>query len=336
VRVLVTGGAGLIGRHFTQLLTSRGHTAIILDDLRLGEYDELPAGELIEFRRASVTDRGDVAAAMKAVDAVVHLAAPSSFLMYEKDVVGSTVGTIASFVIVLEEMRRAGVRKLVYTSTSAVYESNPVPYHEGMTLTPIDMKALSKKWGEEAAQYYSNRFGITAIGFRPFSVYGVGESAKAGYANIVTLFVWAMANGHRPIVWGDGTQTRDYLYAADMAEALWAGLSDDRLSTQCFNAGTGIETSWLSLIETINQELASQLEPVFVEIPSEIYAPRLVADATRQRDVLGFVPKTTLREGVRLLIAEARQFAERGIDLGVHQRFFENLVVDRILPGQQP
>ena len=333
MRILVTGGAGLIGRHFTRLLTSRGHLAVVLDDLRLGEYDELPAGKLVEFRHASVTDRADVAAAMKNVDAVVHLAAPSSFLMYEKDVVGATVGTIASFVIVLEEMRRAGLRKLVYASTSAVYESNPVPYHEGMPLTPIDMKALSKKWGEETAQYYSNRYDITTIGFRPFSVYGVGESAKAGYANIVSLFVWAMANGHRPIVWGDGRQTRDYLYAADMAEALWAGLFNDRLTTQCFNAGTGIETSWLSLIETINQELGAHLEPIFVNVPSEIYAPRLIADTTRQRDILGFAPKTTLREGVRLLIAETRQFAERGIDLGVHQRFFEDLVADRTLPG---
>lgn len=333
MRILVTGGAGLIGRHFTRLLTSRGHRAIVLDDLRLGDYDELPTGKWVEFRHASVTDRADVAAAMKTVDAVVHLAAPSSFLMYERDVVGATVGTIASFVIVLEEMRLAGLRKLVYASTSAVYESNPLPYHEGMSLTPIDMKALSKKWGEEAAQYYSNRYSITAIGFRPFSVYGVGETAKAGYANIVSLFVWAMANGHRPIVWGDGRQTRDYLYAADMAEALWAGLFNDGLTTQCFNGGTGIETSWLSLIETINQELGSHLEPVFVDIPSEIYAPRLVADTTRQREILGFVPKTTLREGVRLLIAEARQFAERGIDLGVHQRFFEDLVADRTLPG---
>lgn len=333
MRILVTGGAGLIGRHFTKLLISRGHLAVVLDDLRLGEYDELPVGKSVDFRQGSVTDRGDVCSALKNVDAVVHLAAPSSFLMYEQDVVGATVGTIASFVTVLEEMRRAGLRKLVYTSTSAVYESNPVPYHEGMPLTPIDMKALSKKWGEEAAQYYSNRYGMTAIGFRPFSVYGVGESAKAGYANIVTLFVWAMANGHRPIVWGDGRQTRDYLYAGDMAEALWAGLFNDQLATQCFNAGTGIETSWLSLIETINQELGAHLEPVFVDVPSQIYARRLVADTTRQREILGFVPKTTLREGVRRLIAEAQQFAERGIDLGVYQRFFEDLVADKTLPG---
>jgi nucleoside-diphosphate-sugar epimerase len=331
MKVLVTGGAGLIGRHTTRLLLARGQSVVVLDDLRLGDYDELPTGRALEFRQGSATDRSAVSAALRGVDAVIHLAAPSSFLMYEEDIVGATIGTTASFVILLEEMRRAGIRKLVYASTSAVYESNPVPYREGMPLTPLDMKALSKKWGEEAAQYYSDRYGISALGLRPFSVYGVGESAKAGYANIVTLFVWAMTNGHRPVVWGDGLQTRDYLYAADMAEALWLALCNDTLSSQCFNAGTGIETSFLDVIATINEELGSSLDPVHVEVPSGIYARRLVADTTRQRELLGFVPRRSLREGIRLLIAEARTFAALGVDLGVHQHYFELLAANKTL-----
>ncbi|NMO55220.1 NAD-dependent epimerase/dehydratase family protein [Actinoplanes sp. TBRC 11911] len=330
MKVLVSGGAGLIGRHTVRLLLAHGQSVVVLDDLRLGKYDELPAGDGLEFRQGSVTDRATVSAALRDVDAVIHLAAPSSFLMYEQDVVGATIGTTASFVILLEEMRRAGIGKLVYASTSAVYESNPVPYREGMPLSPLDMKALSKKWGEEAAQYYSDRYGIRAVGLRPFSVYGVGESAKAGYANIVTLFVWAMTNGYRPVVWGDGLQTRDYLYAADMAEALWLALCSD-LPSQCFNAGTGIETSFIEVIATINEELGSSLEPLHVEVPSGIYARRLVADTTRQRDVLGFTPRISLREGIRRLIAEARSFADRGTDLGVHQHFFERLAADKTL-----
>ena len=230
-------------------------------------------------------------------DVVVHLAAGSSFLMYEKRPTYETVNVIHSFLNILEAVRKYGVGRLVYASTSAVYEGNDPPYHEDMALRPPDHKALAKKVAEEMADLYGRRYGIKTIGVRPFSVYGVGEADKKGFANVISLFSWAMLSGNRPVVWGDGNQTRDFIYVDDVAE-MFHECAVGNINVPVVNAGTGVETSFNQVITILNQFLCTDLAPVYVPVAVDIYAKRLLADTSVQ-ERHGFKAETDVQHGIQ-------------------------------------
>ncbi len=324
--VLVTGGAGFIGRNMIRKMVQDGYEITSLDNYKIGGKEFLPddvrhsvnwvEGDSRDYRLLSDLVRGK--------DGVIHLAAPSSFLMYEEDPIDGAHVTTHGFLNVLEALRRNDVEKLVYASTSAVYEGNPVPYFEDMELNPPDLKALSKKWNEEAARQYSERYGIKAIGLRPFSVYGHDEFSKGGYANVISLFAWAVLNGVRPILWGDGSQTRDFIYVEDAGRAFQLALEKD-LATQEFNVGTGIETTFAEALALVGAEAGVELDPEFVPVPIKIYAERLLADTTRAREVLGLEPEITVAEGVRRVVEAGREALHQWPDLGGMQRYFETL-----------
>lgn len=324
--VLVTGGAGFIGRNMIAQMVRDGHAITALDNYKIGGKEFL-ADEIrdqVNWVEGDSRDYALVSELCRGKDGVIHLAAPSSFLMYEEDPTDGASVTTQGFLNILEAVRRNDVGKLVYASTSAVYEGNPVPYTEEMTLVPPDLKALSKKWNEEAARQYSDRYGVTAIGLRPFSVYGHDEFSKGGYANVISLFVWAALSGATPVVWGDGQQTRDFIYVTDAARAFQLALERD-LKTQEFNVGTGLETTFNRVLHLIGAELGAELKPEYVPTPIAIYAERLWADTRKAENLLGFHPSVTVEEGVRRVIASARESYDRWPQLGAQQMYFETL-----------
>ncbi|WP_405438201.1 NAD-dependent epimerase/dehydratase family protein [Streptomyces anulatus] len=327
-KVLVTGGAGFIGRNMVQGLLDDGYGVTSIDNFKIGGREHIPAGikDHVEWVEGDTRDLDLLTATAKGQDAVLHLAAPSSFLMYEEDPVDGASVTTHGFLNVLEAMRRSDIGKLVYASTSAVYEGNPVPYTEDMVLAPPDLKALSKKWNEEVARQYSERYGITAIGMRPFSVYGHDEFSKGGYANVISLFTWALLHGVTPVVWGDGNQTRDFIYVEDAGRAFRTALAAD-LPTQEFNVGAGIETTFNEVLEMIGAELGVEVRPDYLEVPISIYAERLWADTTRAVEVLGFRHEIDVREGVRRVVAAARAVSDttQQSRLSSAQMYFETL-----------
>ncbi|MGB3438679.1 MAG: NAD-dependent epimerase/dehydratase family protein [Actinophytocola sp.] len=324
--VLVTGGAGFIGRNLIAQMVHDGYTITALDNYKIGgkEYLADEIRDQVNWVEGDSRDYGLVAELTKGKDGIIHLAAPSSFLMYEEDPTDGASVTTQGFLNILEAVRRNDVGKLVYASTSAVYEGNPVPYTEDMTLAPPDLKALSKKWNEEAARQYSERYGITAIGMRPFSVYGHGEFSKGGYANVISLFVWAALSGKTPVVWGNGQQTRDFIYVTDTARAFQLALEKD-LPTQEFNVGIGLETTFNRTLQLIGEELDVELAAEYVPTPIGIYAERLWADTRKAENVLGFHPSVTVEEGVRRVIESAREAKERWPELSTQQMYFETL-----------
>ncbi|MFC3995237.1 NAD-dependent epimerase/dehydratase family protein [Nocardiopsis sediminis] len=330
-KILVTGGAGFIGRNMIRGMLRDGYTVSSLDNFKIGGSRHIPGDirDHVEWVEGDTRDLDALLPLVKGKDAVIHLAAPSSFLMYEEDPVEGASVTTHGLLNVLESMRRNDIGKLVYASTSAVYEGNPVPYVEEMELIPPDLKALSKKWNEEAARQYSQRYGMTAIGLRPFSVYGHDEFSKGGYANIISLFAWAMLEGLKPVVWGDGNQTRDFIYVEDAGRAFQTALERD-LPTQEFNVGTGVETTFNEVLSMIGDELGRQVEPEYVGVPIAIYAERLWADTARAVDVLGFRHEIDVREGVRRVVGAARraQDTQRWSELPNAQMYFETLPGD--------
>jgi len=305
LRALVTGGAGFIGRNLVRNLVANEQDVVILDNFSLSDMAYLREFEAAKIIKGDVRREADVFEAAKGCSVIYHLAAPSSMLMYEENPIESSIVTVQGFLNVLEAMRRFDVKRLVYASTAAVYEGNRLPYKEDMEIRPPDHKALMKKFNEETAQLYIDRYGLSAVGLRPFSVYGSGEKSKGRYANVASLFTWSMLRGERPILWGDGAQTRDFIFIDDVVEAfMLAGESTCR--NEIFNVGTGIETSFNEIVSILNRELGLNLEPVYVPIPISIYARRLRADISKARDELGFIAKTPLLEGIRAVIRQGK------------------------------
>jgi nucleoside-diphosphate-sugar epimerase len=323
MKLLVTGGAGFIGRSLVRLLAERGDTVVVLDSYRFSQQSQVKKHPNITWVQGDTREKEHVFALVKGCDAVMHLAAPSSFLMHVEDDLEACSFTMMGFKTVMEAVRNAGIKKVVWASTSAVYEGHDVPYTEDMVLAPPDSKAGCKVWCEQEAQRYSDRFDITCIGMRPYSVYGKGEHTKRGYANVISLFAWAMMNGRQPVLWGDGSQTRDYIYVEDAARAFIAALDAD-IPTQCLNVGTGIETTFNEVVTMIGEELGIEPKPTFVPIPIKIYALRLWADMTRVKSVLNFEPRITVREGVRRVIEYAKTLPLQ-TELAEDQMYFKSL-----------
>jgi nucleoside-diphosphate-sugar epimerase len=307
-RVLVTGATGLIGRRVVQRLVMSGWQVIGLDRSLDGRLTLLPEDirTAVQWIEGDSRDQDRIAAATRGVDAVAHLAAGASFLMYEELPLEYTAGTIGGFHTILEAAVRNDVSTVVYASTSAVYEGNPVPYHEQMELRPPDLKAFAKKVNEEMADIYADRYQIRTVALRPFSVYGEDEMSKGKYANITSLFAWALLGGQRPIVWGDGSQTRDFIHASDVARAFVLALESPS-TVRHFNVGTGRETSFSEVVSLLANKLGVDPDPIYVPTPIAIYAQRLLADTTVIERELGFVPEITLEAGLDLTLEHARR-----------------------------
>ena len=227
-KILVTGASGVIGTSIIKNLLKRNSDYYIQ---ALANHDEESFSTLdknkFTFINGDCRDYSLVDSLVSNSNAVIHLAAPSSFLMYKEKPIESTIDTIQIFLNIMESMRKHKVKKIIHASTSAVYEGNKFPYKETMFISPPELKSLSKKMNEDIGKIYSSSSGITAVAMRPMSVYGDDESKKGGYANVISLFVWAMVSGKIPIVWGNGNQTRDFIHAEDAAEMFCLALEKD-------------------------------------------------------------------------------------------------------------
>lgn len=317
-RVLVTGGAGMIGRRLVRHLARGGYEVVVLDltgprsEVARRKPELRSMARDVRWIRGDTRKESDVREAMAGVGTVFHLAAGPSFVHYSRSPVAETSNAITGFLTVLDAARHAGVRRVVHASTSAVYEGNPVPYREDMPLSPPDLKSLAKRTTEDIAGIYAARYGMTTISLRPFSVYSDDETEKGPLANVVSLFVWAVLAGRTPVLWGDGRQTRDFVYVDDVARAFALAAEVPEPATQPVNVGTGVETTHRELVRLIAAACGVEAEFRFSGVPVEPYANRLLADTTRAEKVLGFRAETALAAGVAKVVEQARASGSYG------------------------
>lgn len=299
-KALVTGGAGFIGSNIVEELVSRGVETVVLDDLYLGSTSNLEEVEdEIEFIEGSVLDREKVERAVSGCDTVFHQAARSSSPMHQENPREGARVNIEGFINTAEAALEAGVGKIIYASTSSMYGSVEPPHREDMGEVPTNLYTASKMSRERYAQVYSYNDRIETTGLRYFSVYGPHERAKGKYANIVTQFLWKMMDGEKPVIWGDGSQTRDLTFVEDVVQAnMLAAERGEALDGEYFNVGTGRDVSFSQVVEKLNDVLGTDIDPEHVENPRDKYVQTTRADISRAREKLGYEPEYSFEEGL--------------------------------------
>lgn len=302
-RVLVTGGAGFIGSNLANDLAPE-NDVVAVDDRSLGTPENLD--DPVEFVDASVLE-DDLPAD---VDVVFHLAALSSYSMHESDPRRGARVTVEGFINTIEQARESGCEVIVYASTSSVYGSRTEPSTEGSDVTANTGYEASKLAQERYAQYYSNHHDLSCAGMRLFSVYqgyGGAEEHKGEYANVIAQFAEDIANGESPRIYGDGTQTRDFTHVDDVVRGL--ELAADGELDGVFNLGRGERHSFNTVVELLNEELGTEVEPRYVEspIPDSVYVYDTCADPTKMFEATGWEPEIGVEEGISRVCAPYRR-----------------------------
>lgn len=321
-KILITGGAGFIGSNLGELLLKRGYQVTALDNLFLGRRTNLAPG--VKFVKGDVERPADLERAGKNFDYIVHLAAASSSPLFETDLVGSYRNNIIGFVNVLEYGRKIGVKKILFASTSSIYGDNRPPHTEDQPVIPPNFYSVTKLAMEGTARIYADLYGLEIIAFRFMSVYGRHEEHKTRFANLVTQFLWTMYQGQQPVVFGDGKQTRDFTFASDVADAIERGIRARKKSGfTIFNIGSTKCYNLIQLIDRINHALGTDIKPRFIPSPLKWTARAQLGDLKKIRRELGFQPKVSLDEGLKILVKDLPRDPKKLPDVSVIEKILK-------------
>ncbi len=309
--VLVTGGAGFIGSHLVDTLAPC--RVRILDDFSTGRGENLAARPGLEITRGDVRDRSLVAEVLRGVEVVFHLACRGVRHSIGHPIESHEVNATGTLTL-LEEARRAGVRRFVHVSSSEVYgTARTVPMDEDHPCYPETAYGAAKLAGEAYARAYHRTYGLPTIVVRPFNNFGPRSHHEGDSGEVIPRFaVWAL-NGAQPVIFGDGSQTRDFLYVEDTAYWLGRVAECDALIGETVNLGSGQETSVRELASLVCS-LAGRpdLEPQFLPPrPGDVL--RHLAGVRKAEGALGFKSRTNLRDGISKLLDSLRARSESAL-----------------------
>jgi UDP-glucose 4-epimerase len=300
---LVTGGAGFIGSHLVRRLLAAGQAVRVLDNETTGSFARLAdvAGR-VELIAGDIRDERTLKRAMRGVTHVLHQAADVSVPKSVADPLYTYAVNVTGTLHVLEAARQAGARRVVIASSSAVYGDNPEsPKREEMPPQPISPYASSKLAGEALCSIYTRCYGLETVALRYFNVYGPGQDPTSAYAAAIPRMVDLIQRGQQPVIYGDGEQTRDFVYVGDVAEANLLAAAVPEASGGVFNIATGMAVSLNTILrqlsEALGREVTARYEP---ERPGDIR--HSLADISAAKRVLGFQPSVTFEEGLRRLL----------------------------------
>jgi UDP-glucose 4-epimerase len=298
-KILVTGGAGFIGSNLCNILSDKGNEVVAIDDLSLGKTENL--SNKVKFVKGDVNKMEDLKAAGTDFDFIVHLAASSSAPMFARDMYWAYQNNVAGHIQVMLYAKDIGAKKLLFASTSSIYGNNPTPLTEDQQVTPPNHYSVTKLAQEGASRVFSKVEGLEIIAFRFMSIYGLHEEHKTTFANLVSQFIWGMARDEAPVLYGDGTQERDFTNVRDVVQGIELAIkTDKKYGFTIFNIGTQTCINLIDLVKLINKVMGKNIEPKFIPNPvKEGYVKSQLADIKKISKELGYKPMVDLEDGIR-------------------------------------
>lgn len=302
MRTLITGGAGFLGSALANALVEKGHDVLVLDDLSAGDPERLDPRVL--FHRGSITDRPKLWTLLQDVACVYHLAARvlvAESILYPQDYNEVNVGGTVSL---LEAIRDVGTPRLIFTSSGAIYgDQTQQPIDESTSPNPLSPYAVSKLAAEHYIHTLGALAGFSTIALRIFNAYGPGQPLLPSHSPVIPRFIHQALGGGSLIIFGDGGQTRDFVYVTDVVRALVAALDIPVNRHDTLNVGSGREVSINDLANQILQLTDSDSNIIHSPVKSGGVS-RLRADLTLSADVLGYKPRVPLQEGLKRTLEE--------------------------------
>jgi UDP-glucose 4-epimerase len=301
-RYLVTGGAGFIGSHLVETLSRRGDHVRVLDNFSTGKIENLAHLPEVKIVQGDVCDAAIVRAATAGIDYVIHCAAQVSVPQSMADPIATHAVNVSGTLNVLQAAREFGVKRVVLASSCAVYGDNDdLPLSETSIPKPMSPYAATKLIGEIYCQTFYRAYGVPTVCLRYFNIFGPRQDPNGAYAAVIAKFVPRIRQGRAPIIYGDGTQTRDFVFVSDVVRANLLACERDEAIGQVFNIASGCAVSLLELIDALNQLLNTN-------ITAEFAAPR-TGDITHSRGnnskgaaVLGFQPTVSFVDGLKQIL----------------------------------
>lgn len=300
MRYLVTGGAGFIGSHVVDELVRRGQDVVVLDDLSTGQEANIEGirGK-IDFRVGTITDLKDVQSACRGADYVIHLAARPSVPKSVKDPIGTNHTNIDGTLNVLVAARDAGARRFVYAASSSAYGETPTqPKIETMAPLPISPYGVTKYVGELYAQVFGRVYGLENASIRYFNVFGPRQDPTSQYSGVLSRFMLAILRGEPLVIYGDGEQSRDFTYVANVVDETLRACEAASASGRVFNGGTGARITLNQVIELLAKITGREIRAVH-EPPRVGDIRDSQADISLARKVLGYEPGVLFEEGLK-------------------------------------
>lgn len=302
MNVLITGGAGFIGSHLVERVLAAGNSVRVLDNLSTGKRENLPAHPQLEFVQGDICDRSLVVESVRGTDAIVHLAAIASVQASVDDPAGTHETNFDGTLSLLEAARGAGVNRFVYACSAAVYgDTEILPVSESVATNPLTPYAADKLAGEHYLGFYHRKFGIQTTAFRFFNIYGPRQDPSSPYSGVISIFVDRLRTGAPVVLFGDGHQTRDFVYVGDLATLLARSITESAAFGQVMNVGRGVECSLLELLAAMERLTGRKLER-FHEAARVGDIVRSCANVERLRSLFGTVPQTSIDAGLQQLL----------------------------------
>src|SRR5688572_15104578 len=300
---LVTGGAGFIGSHLAEELVRRGERVRVVDSLITGKRQNLAHLPEVEFLEGDLADPAVAREAVRGVEYVLHQAAIPSVPRSVEDPVTSNRANIDASLNLLVAARDAGVKRVVYAGSSSAYgNSASLPKVETMPTAPLSPYALQKLVAEQYCQMFTTLYGLETVTIRYFNVFGPRQDPSSPYSGVISLFISALCEGRQPTIYGDGEQTRDFTYVANVVDGVLRACEAKEANGHVINVATGGRVSLNQLFQTIRNLLGADIDAVY-QAPRAGDVRDSQADITKARRMLGYEPRARFTDGLARTIA---------------------------------
>jgi len=302
MKIIVTGGAGFVGSHLVELLVKKKHYPIIVDNLHSGNYSYIKKfvdNKKAEFHKFDIRNMKNLMKLPKA-NAIIHVAAIASVIESIENPILVNDVNVNGTLNMLEFCRKKNIKKFIFTSSAAIFGDFEGKSNENTITIPNTVYAGSKLTGEQYCKIYSDLFGINIVCFRPFNIYGPRQNDA--YAGVISKFFDRLKNNKRPIIFGDGKQTRDFIHVNDIAMAFFLSIKYDKKKFDVFNLATSKSTSILELAKIFAKIMGkSELKPIFRNVIHGVVKCNSTSNQKLQK-TLGFTPSIKLKDGLSNLI----------------------------------